>query len=801
MTNSYIQNQSWVSHLPEEDKYRFINKKCVDKVIPKVLRKVLEWGCKKEPDQTYFEYISLKCKCNLKKLFQFHERQLDSTSSESYDTSMLYEVIPFACEGVTKTRSCEWAKAKEDPTTLEYHLYRVKVLRNSVIHDPEGKGVSKNFITEVGRPLRDLILVSARKFNVDRDEAEEFCASVASDIQTVEEGIISCREKEVSAVLKAVRTQGKIEMKAKREAYLTEECLPFSQIKVPLNEVFHSITLVCENTQREVNCNELFAETEEDSAQCVVVQGAAGSGKSTLVKRIALDFLEIAASDSIFHGLNLFGAILHIECRETKVSTLGQFVRNSFPLTLKIFTDFSQDAAEAVLNSRTLIIIDGMDNLTSITKELVKDVLKTFNGGEGSRMLVTSRPSAAKDFIQDLEAASISHDCYSIKDISVNDEQLKFLRRYEKVIPDIRAPDLVEAFKGLQGARSYFIYPVYLALFCHLFRTNPEGVNCLTSPENLMEQTLRLGEVKVEQRVSEHVIVNPDIVASIICDKICDLSLKCLHMGEHKVDSETYKEFCQECYKVIGKELPYKSILSCLMTAKKSRADPTEGTFEWFHKSFAEYLAAKTLIRTLRARKDVDILQVISEITGMPVTEADLKRYQNVILFTVLYINSDSRKLRLGSSLRQLLRLLSTTSTPAQDWIRIVNLWPDDDEVAKIAARSAAVSSSEWRVQDSNDCGSVARMLPHSQPLILNLALPRSVSTPPLILAAIGQHFKGTLKLDMRRSHDNFMPCDDMVEHNLSGARCGLVQFRGCLGGREAAAAALGAAVDEAGGL
>ncbi|KAF2349522.1 hypothetical protein FHG87_019721, partial [Trinorchestia longiramus] len=191
------------------------------------------------------------------------------------------------------------------------------------------------------------------------------------------------------------------------------------------------------------------------------------------------------------------------------------------------------------------------------------------------------------------------------KEISTEEEQTKFLQRYEKVIPDVRVPTLVEAFQSLQASRCYFIYPVYLSLFCHLFRNNRKGIRYLTSPENLMEQTFRLGETKALQRVSEHVRVNSEIVTNIICEKIFDFSLRCLHLGEQRIDPETYKEFCNFCFTEISEKVPYTSVMSCLMTAKKSQYDPNEVSFEWFHKTFAEYLGSKSLTKKiLRSRKD-----------------------------------------------------------------------------------------------------------------------------------------------------------------------------------------------------
>ncbi|KAF2349524.1 hypothetical protein FHG87_019723, partial [Trinorchestia longiramus] len=94
--------QYWASSLPEEDKYRFINKKYVDKIIPKVLRKVLQWGCLKSPSQSFKEYIESKNKSRSLKLFRYYARELEKKNADSYDACMLYDIIPHACDGITK---------------------------------------------------------------------------------------------------------------------------------------------------------------------------------------------------------------------------------------------------------------------------------------------------------------------------------------------------------------------------------------------------------------------------------------------------------------------------------------------------------------------------------------------------------------------------------------------------------------------------------------------------------------------------------------------------------------------------
>lgn len=104
------------------------------------------------------------------------------------------------------------------------------------------------------------------------------------------------------------------------------------------------------------------------------------------------------------------------------------------------------------------------------------------------------------------------------------------------------------------------------------------------------------------------------------------------------------------------------------------------------------------------------------------------------------------------------------------EWAEIILTCSLSEDVIEKAA--AAVINSWWEVCVPRHVSIAATMLPHAQPPILRVQMPKFEPPPELgpLLTAIRENHLGELRLLLRHSHYTFTPSDDTLAI-LRGAR------------------------------
>ena len=90
-------------------------------------------------------------------------------------------------------------------------------------------------------------------------------------------------------------------------------------------------------------------------------------------------------------------------------------------------------------------------------------------------------------------------------------------------------------------------------------------------------------------------------------------------------------------------------------------------------------------------------------------------------------------------------------------------------------AAGVLVQEKEWRIRSVEEIKAATALLPHQQPTDgLSVELDSSTSTPtelqPLLGAVRATGYEGELRLDLKHSYDNRIPCDEQVQQ-LKGAK------------------------------
>jgi adenylate kinase len=598
---------SVVRPLDQKEANRLINKYVVDEVITRTYEIIISWGCPKLPNETFFDFIKGRNKDE--KLLKGNETKLNTTVSDEFDVDFLAKLLPVVCDNIEKSGNTEWNKRNKVVTSVEHLIKEAKDLRNEVTHERKGSAIATDVHQKALSILPNLVNSAGKLYN------KKDC-DVQSEISNVESWLRKAKQMTDRITrINNIKTKltKPLEMKVNFVKFYGRETLAFGSTTVTLSDVFHCITLKVGQvgkTTKEMSCKDIFLPwlgTSGDKVNCLIIEGVAGSGKTTLLKRIGLDAVQ--ATDNIFQSVDQFDFLIFIECRKS-ISSFRDWMQVCLPETLEPFE--IEDAIEAARQLNPLILIDGLDELNSDSRKLLNESVELFKRNSKAMFVVTCRPYAGISFRIDLDKEGIIHQTASIKELSEVKEQKEFLARYQEQIPSIKSPELINAYvKLVENCFSHFQYPVYLVLFCHLFKISPAEVSKWTSEASVMEQTLQLSKEKMSERLRQRSIGNPTIIINEVIDAVCKLSLECLHGNLMSVTSTMYDKFCQECYRNISKSVDYDEVISSILVRKCSMYSIDDNEYTFFHNSHREFLAAKAVTKLLSNDKKLTVMDVL----------------------------------------------------------------------------------------------------------------------------------------------------------------------------------------------
>ena len=616
------------AELSKQDRNRLVNKKLVDDVIPCVYQICLQWDSQKPYHETYFDYLSRK-KCNEIEIkwITKHKAKLCEDPT-TYDVTFLHDLLPHVCENIQK-----YDPRKHKEKTLEFSLNTLKDLRNKIVHDRINGATCSEMLSKVEKEISTTLKKMRFKFNALIGEAStnKTFISLKNKVLEVRNSVISVKEQRIIRAGQALKSAGKLEQQRHWKIVHQNDRSPLSHTRIPLCTVFFPITFTrcyheirsssIEDSQfeNEVNCREILnLFYQSNNVQLIYIEGNAGSGKSTFLKRIGHAFLKTEnfcnPIQLDFDRIDNFEFMIYIECRSKIYSTFSAFISRTYSQTMeKLNLD---DVIEAIKDLNCLILIDGLDEETTESKDLFNDILEYFRGRELAKIIVTSRPISAKNNLHKFNNHCLSFMTLSIKEITCEEEQIKFLNQYSLAINQTSSPNIIEAFKSRRHFCSTLVcYPLYLTLFIHLFKENPDRVKNWTNEASVMKQTLELSENNISSKIEKRGYVNPWEIANVLMKTLGEFCLRWLQQGNFRIDYKT----CQKLKLTLfgnDNKLPIDELLSCILQEKMSLNDQTQTTFHFAHTSYQEYLAAAVLMNEMTDKPNVPVLKIMSVITG-----------------------------------------------------------------------------------------------------------------------------------------------------------------------------------------
>ena len=259
--------------------------------------------------------------------------------------------------------------------------------------------------------------------------------------------------------------------------------------------------------------------------------------------------------------------LLIITCRDNFYGKFEAYLKGIWHKTMSKLK--YEDVLSALKNRKLLLLIDGLDELNAKSRKLVIEVVSTFMKYEGATFIITSRPGFEQEMQRLFEQKHVQYEAYEIMPIQSNQEQIEFLERYQREIPGINCPDLINAFKKLKNLGSYLYYPLFLVLICHLFMYNSASLENISHEGRLMAELMIQSMHTMTEIIKDKVSDNQDELSKNIVKIVCRVSAQSLHRNEHKLTQETYMNMKSQI-KEINDKVPIDKCLSCLFLQRSS---------------------------------------------------------------------------------------------------------------------------------------------------------------------------------------------------------------------------------------
>lgn len=381
-----------------------------------------------------------------------------------------------------------------------------------------------------------------------------------------------------------------------------------------------------EGDHRHLNRPPQRAERALADQERVLLRGVAGSGKTTLVQWLAVTTAEHRPSGSLVH---LFGRVPFVLPMRTLTRVDGELpAPRDFLQTVGCPHTSPNGWAERVLSARrALLLVDGIDEVPEHrrdgTRRWLRELLREF---PGNVCLVTARPSAVReDWLASEGFRELSLSPMGRGDV------FAFIERWHRAANAgrHRADALLAAIRSRQDLGRLATNPLMCGMICALHRTShgylPRG------REELYEAALRmLLERRDRQRSIDHGLQMDAKSQTLFLERLAYWLIRNGHSEMEKADAVD----------LIAQALPAmhrhaargsaEDVYRHLLDRSGLLREPTDGTVEFVHRTFQDYLAARAAVEN----RDFPLL----------VRNAHLDQWEDVVRMAVAHGRPDERK-------------------------------------------------------------------------------------------------------------------------------------------------------------
>lgn len=361
----------------------------------------------------------------------------------------------------------------------------------------------------------------------------------------------------------------------------------------------------------------------------VLLRGVAGSGKTTLVQWLAVGTARSDLDERLLylHGLvpfvlpmrSLTRAGARLPSPDEFLSAVGCPIAHAQP------TGWYDRVLAA---GRGLMLIDGIDEMPEGEREEARNWLRDLIGSyPKNHWLVTSRPSAVREHwlagedFTELDLAPMSRD-----DVAA------FIKRWHKAAgsADAYGKELLYAVWAKQELARLATNPLMCALICALHRDRrgylPDGrkelydaaLSMLLSRRDRERGIYKAGDMRIGETHQVHLIQR--------------LAYWLIRNGRSEMDAEDVLDLLSQALMAmprVADQGTVQQIYRYLLIRSGLLIEPVEGTMQFIHRTFQDYLGARAAVESL----DFDFLS----------GNAHLDQWEDVIRMAVAHARPAER--------------------------------------------------------------------------------------------------------------------------------------------------------------
>ncbi|XP_068213726.1 uncharacterized protein [Palaemon carinicauda] len=737
----------------ECDRYKIRQWKILDEVICPLLQLFLIWG---NPDWdqsiqflTYLEDKYVEINKLKKKLYPQQLETLQKYPPEvaKWDITLICLLLKH-CKGVFAGKD-DIAWSSESGKEPECLITSLKDIRNSIAHEALNLN-QKDFFDKIEeiRTLMERALCSVGKIcsHVSQTEIDANVANFNKKLNEIRDADIS--PKTLDEYKKELFFSEQI-------ALIRNKGVPFLKDVLNRNSTINPLSLIVKGDGRQLPVNEIFTEIElnqdgkneevllediidvasgSDAGSFILLKGHAGMGKSTLVKKITSDWANQRPS---IKGLSSFHLLFYAELRDI-INTCDTLLECS--LGEKVHRSFKGgDLVKAVLGQKTLVILDGYDELNKSSSGLFNHILSLNKLYSQLTVIVTTRPEAEEKLNAHLESRALNAVHLRLVGIKANKRE-EFVTKYFLSLPKDspvlhELDNLLKFLKKTEHKMSIVWEVAYnLCLLTILWMFKPDDVNRITTEAELYWQIFLLIISKLEERLQR----NPstcDLELSVLqhkinlfLDELSLESLKGLKDDFINLPHSVYKRLADLCLRL---GLPIEELAGAFL---KKVTSFNNSYYTFPHKGFMEFMVGYNIYRQVTCpvknscllAKFLAILMstitsrvtnVLKELHGGSLPDS-LEKYQNLLIQTLSIFHVGEVEVPLATKIETLELLEESGLKDKYSFLKVMHNIKCDDKVARWIAQRFRLIDKNTRITDSSFESYIALLAATDPPLL-----------------------------------------------------------------------------------
>ncbi|XP_045124333.1 uncharacterized protein LOC123512171 isoform X2 [Portunus trituberculatus] len=702
----------------------------------------------------------------LRNLFNTTElEQLENDPScSNCDISLLYKIIRYACENV----SDEDKKWSTPSSEMEYFISKIKKKRNNVVHKKVPKILNDEKFNEEVETLTELLMetLEATRIRYERNE-DEITSKKDEVLKAISDTRKEVQQRAANAELPNFKKETNNELQNHLNHAKYIDPLHFlsghENNKVDVQTLFSRIDVVNEGNdgllrEKDINHVDYLTILEITKArsplscpQILLVEGDAGSGKTTLITFIVSEWL-IDEGDRCMKGLDHYDLLLRVVCREENISTLDELLKQVLPSS---YIKYGSYLVPLLKKCKVLFLVDGLDEMNEISDKLVKNILSEGKECGNFTFMCTSRPDSVLGFkcktpknyqTSKVRLFGISHE-----------ERTHFvLKHYEWLAGDVS--DDTDHLKKREEGISYlkqimkeigwmelFRLPLNLLFLAAVFYYDPT----LVTANLTQSQLYNFIHMWCKEKLLHRLCLTLSESKFIIQKKV-DTVLKVVYKVALKglLENRIYltgddEELLSSCCNI--QDLPRSEVIPAFYSMRRKTAYGVLKE-EYFipHKGFQEFFAAQHIIEQSHAYKKGDIRCILQN--NMTGHERGFEPLRNMLCHLLWQLNQLSLPNK-TMVLEEAVDLIKESGIKySSEWLSVLaDMVPHDATLQRIVFhikdRFDNKNSSDYKeiieITDSTAQAALS-LLPHIFPCTVMITLERSSDVN--LRNAIAQH-------------------------------------------------------------